>query len=398
MMTKRSLLVVAALSLLAASPLLAQKNKEPKRPKLDAAADTNDWNAYYAYGLSKLDDRPDEAERAFYWASRLNPLVPDPLFAEWVAHWMNDRHMYDYLLGDERTATSKDAIRNDSLVYRATLKNPFVMRALERRMWDKLDEEIRVETGGRESLFRNAAANPWVAGWMAYTRGQMGAAVDKFREAAEKNPKELSYHLDLADALFHMGRADSAVAQLNYVIGEMKQRDLKRLVVWYNSKAQLEYRVGMVLMAAQRLDDAKAAFGRALAEDLSYYMAHARLGDIALAQHDTTAALNEYGAAAEINTDDATLRVGYGAALLAARRAAEAADQFRKAVEIDPYYAAARYNLAIALDADGKLVEAFKAYKDYLPYASRQDQRQVAFANERINQLTIVVKNGGSGQ
>ncbi len=394
---KRFMLILAALCLTAA-PLAAQKNKELKRPKLDAAADTNDWNAYYVYGLTRLQSRPDESERAFYWASRLNPAVPDPLFAQWVAHWMKDEnHMYAYLLGDRHAATSKDAVRNDSLVYRATLKNPFVNRALEKRMWDRLDAELRLETGGRSSIF-GVTGDPWVAGWFAYMRGDMGLAVRKFQEAVDKKPNELSYRLDLADVLYHTGNADGAVSELDNVISEMHKRDLKKLVIWYNSKAQIEYRVGMVYFTAQRLEDAKAAFGRALSEDLSYYMAHARLGDIALAQHDTAGALLEYGSAAELNADDPVLRQGYGLALLASHRATEAAAEFRKAIEIDPYFAMAHYELAIALEMDGKNGEAAQAYQDFIEHASRQFGVQIVTAKQKIQDLSLVAKNTGGNQ
>src|SRR6266566_4940520 len=41
-----------------------------RRPRLSSAADTNDWTAYFDYGVAQLRSDPRRAERAFYWAPR----------------------------------------------------------------------------------------------------------------------------------------------------------------------------------------------------------------------------------------------------------------------------------------------------------------------------------------
>jgi len=59
-----------------------------KRPSLSGNADSSDWEAYFDYGVARLRNDPRGAERAFYWASRLDPSRAEPLYGRWVAYWM----------------------------------------------------------------------------------------------------------------------------------------------------------------------------------------------------------------------------------------------------------------------------------------------------------------------
>jgi hypothetical protein len=70
---------LAALSLPAA--LAAQHDKEPRRPKLPAGADTNSARTYYDFALGQLRSSPDKAADALYWATRLEPMWADAFYA-----------------------------------------------------------------------------------------------------------------------------------------------------------------------------------------------------------------------------------------------------------------------------------------------------------------------------
>ena len=56
---------------------------ELPRPRLPRGADTNAAAAYYRWGepLVRFGLKLDSAEMALYWASRLDPTLPDPLYA-----------------------------------------------------------------------------------------------------------------------------------------------------------------------------------------------------------------------------------------------------------------------------------------------------------------------------
>jgi hypothetical protein len=71
---------LAALTLI--SPLSAQKSTPvPSRPVLEAGADTNDARSYFGYGMKTVYDKPSEAVRGFYWASRINPTSAEALYS-----------------------------------------------------------------------------------------------------------------------------------------------------------------------------------------------------------------------------------------------------------------------------------------------------------------------------
>ena len=86
----------------------AAQDKPPKRPRLAAAADTNDSRAYYNRGLELLERDPGKAEDAFYWASRLEPTWAEAFYARRVAGFMaRDRILVRYLDGVRATVRSK---------------------------------------------------------------------------------------------------------------------------------------------------------------------------------------------------------------------------------------------------------------------------------------------------
>src|SRR5438067_13646829 len=78
------------LLLLALAPALLQAQRAPRRPRLGADGDTNDAAAYFQLGLDKAERDPAQAEAAFYWASHLDPLSPQALYALSVARLLKE--------------------------------------------------------------------------------------------------------------------------------------------------------------------------------------------------------------------------------------------------------------------------------------------------------------------
>src|SRR5260370_29646861 len=128
------LLILAAL--LAAAPAGAQQTATTVRPKLDAQADTNDWRAYFQYGMTQLRARPSKADAAFYWAARLGPNRAEPLYGRWVAFWLRNVAVFeDYMHG---TKDFPEAERAESLQARAGRRNPLHPPSLHSRDTGKL--------------------------------------------------------------------------------------------------------------------------------------------------------------------------------------------------------------------------------------------------------------------
>lgn len=107
---------LAVLGILVAAPALAAgQQKEPKRPKLDAQADTNDSHAYYRWAIDRLREDPGKAADALYWATRLEPTWADAFYARRVALLLSDpSRLSRYWAGDRRTIESKGRSRPET--------------------------------------------------------------------------------------------------------------------------------------------------------------------------------------------------------------------------------------------------------------------------------------------
>ncbi|MFL5574978.1 MAG: tetratricopeptide repeat protein [Gemmatimonadaceae bacterium] len=393
----------ALLLSLTAAPLLAthaqggrKPEPEPKRPRFTIPRDSNSAGAYYYHGLQVLSSKPTEAADAFWWAARLDPQWAEPLYARRVALHMADTRRYaDYLRG---RGYAKEVQRIDSLQHRAFLLNPFVYRRLDKDLLERTIDDFVARTrresgddpGGMPVRLRSRDAafdDPRFAAWLAYGEGKFPDALRYLSAALKRSPKAYSIHSDRADVFYLLGQTDSAVAELGVFMAEMRKVDEKNLLPFYDSKAFVEYEVGRVHVSAGDLGAAREAFGRALAEDLSFYMAHAALAEVALAQRDTATALAEYDLAVQLSGDEPGLRYNYGVTLFSTAHYDSAATQFARAVELDPYYAAPYYPLAYIYDGQGKDAQAIATYERYLHYAPAADGQRLADARTRLTEL-----------
>jgi tetratricopeptide (TPR) repeat protein len=274
------------------------------------------------------------ASDAFYWAARLPPEAPEPL----------EKRMLERLVPPQQ--------------------------------WVSFNTELR-EMG---------ASDPGLAAWIAYSEGKLPQALDLYARALQREPNAYGYLEPRARIFFLLGKYDSAVVQMASLVEEMRTRDEKQLVHFYDSKALFEYALGLIYVHQGSLDSARAAFGRALTEDLSFYMAHARLAHLALATGDTAQALSEMRLATELCPDDAALHHQYAQMLLRAGNAGNAATHFHKAVEANPDYAAPYYFLGALWDLQQEPTSALEQYRAFLARASQREPL-VARARERVTAL-----------
>jgi tetratricopeptide (TPR) repeat protein len=179
---------------------------------------------------------------------------------------------------------------------------------------------------------------------------------------------------------------DQAVTEFQAALTLLRKKDDKDLVVFYDSKAQVEFSIAVLLEGAERYVEAREAYGRTLQEDLAYYPAHMRLGLLALGQNDTTTALSELALAAEIATEEPFVRYTNGWLLTQANKPAEGVVELKKALEIEPYYALPNFALGSAYEKLHKTPEALASYDRFLKSSSASAaQRDVATA--RVEEL-----------
>jgi tetratricopeptide (TPR) repeat protein len=361
-----------------------KKPKEPKRPKMEAHRDTNAAAAYYYWGLGQMRGNPRGAQDAFYWASRLDPAWADPLYAQRIAYHLSDlERFWKYLIGTKYVLRAAETKRVDSLLFRAMLRDPFLFRRHDKMLIDRLINELTEGYGGL------MGSSPSFLAWVAYSDTRFPEAVELYAKAIAKKPKDYDLHAERARAFFHMGRFDSTVAEMNRALEGYRKEDDKDLVVLYESKAMYEYSIANAYIQAGKLSDAREALGRALTEDLSFYVAHQRMASLALAAGDTATALSEYHLAVELNNDDAPLRTEYGAVLALLGKFAEAEPQLLRAIEIEPWYARPYALLGSAYEGLGKTAEAVAQYNKFLQLAS-QNHEMRAVAQGRLTALSSV--------
>jgi tetratricopeptide (TPR) repeat protein len=376
---RRILLLFAALAV--TLPLAAQQ-KIPERPKLPKDLDTLDARAYYTWANDTQSDWKKKAV-AFSWASRLDPdeflyrvAVYYGLLGRQSPEWRSE-----YLRGTKYVVKSKEAHQIDSVWQAVLIRHPFPIRAANCYL--------------AEGLERNR--DRFLVGLIQYENGCYGAADDAFAEALAKDSSQIGIHLWRANASYYLGRYDQALVETQIVIDTLRARDAKYLTRVYESKEMLEYAVGMIHLRAGRPDAAREAFGRALTENLSFYMAHARLGDIALGQGRLQAAATEYGMAAELAPDDATMHYYLGATLVMMRLFKQAEPPLREAVRLEPYWAQPYFQLALALEGQEKYGEAVTEFEAFLARCPQRLKREAEEARTHLAEDREKPGVGGAG-
>ena len=369
----------------------------PARPALPPGADTCDPNAYYQYGREQLIEHPAVAAAAFYWMQRLAPASPDGYYGQRVALLMRDpRTLRGYMEEDPQILHSARVQAIDSLAVRAIMLDPFFARLLDEDMIVAYLAK-RVTTRMRTQIFpTETATDRDVLGWVRITVEQADsltvtwadtatlAAFDfargEFRQAAaywgallrhdSTNNDMRVWH---AQALFLSGQLDGARVELERALAAARRADAREMRFAYDSKVLWQYELGRMHEQRGRVAAARDAYERTLDEDMSFYPAHVRLALLAVHEGDTATAVTELQRAIEIDGDDFTSRFILGLVHAGRRAYGPAAEQLRRAMEIEPWAAIPHFVLAnAAMDAKDRDVAATE-YRRYLALAARAD-------------------------
>lgn len=403
----RAVLVVLAAAAIMALPAQAQRLGPPvKRPALRDVTDTNDAHAYFNLGLERFELNADEASAAFYWAARINPAWGEPIYARRAALIMSDRGLLKNVMeGTRRTLESPEMRRLDSLQLRALFASPFLYRQLDRPMFltyfkESVKRDIRSRGGNDQAGDLDYAidgylrtSGEYTRGWMAYGAGDFTSALTHYALAVGAARDKASIRIERARILAMQGQAASAIAEFKLALDEMRTKDQKDLVVFYNSKALAEYSIGVLQEGAGDAAAARESYGRALTEDLAYYPAHTRLGLLALGTHDTATAISELALSAQLAPDEPHVHYLNGFVLAHSNRAADGVTALKKAVELEPYYALPYLLLGQVYEQLGKGPEALAAYQGFLARASAGDGQR-AYAMERAGELKEILAVG----
>jgi hypothetical protein len=383
-------LAIAAMGApLLAPPLVAQKAGKPiPRPKLRDVTDTNDAQAYFDAGVQSFRNDPGYAAAAFYWAARLNPGWADPLYGRRAAVLAQKRDLLNAAM-DRRLRRKPELLALDSLQARAYMLNPFLYRRLDAELF------LNYITGGDRMMQAEYAyeinvwlhqASPSFQAWYAYAQGNFDRALTEYARAIGRERETAGLHLERARIFGMRNDVEPSVAEFQLALAELRAKDDKKLVIFYDSKALAEFSVARLLDGAGQQDRAREAYGRALQEDLAFYPAHMRLGLLALSQSDTAAAISELAMASEIVPGDPFVRYMHGWILAQTKHPAESVAELKKATELEPYYALPHLVLGTQYEKLDKAQEALAEYENFLTTASARDPQR-AFATARIEDV-----------
>jgi tetratricopeptide (TPR) repeat protein len=395
--------VIATCAFVCVAPASAQRSgSQPPRPK-GVVADTNDAQAYFDYGLTAFEQEPQVAAAAFYWASRINPGMADAFYARRAATVMADPGLRKvYIEGGRRARESKQMRALDSLYLRALKLNPLLYRRLDRRLItahivEEAQRELRRSGSDVSRTELDFVVDQWLRdvgpefrAWIAYGDGRFDFALKQYALAAQSAKFKAGYRVDRGRIFGMIGQLDSAVSELNLALAEMRSRDTKDLVFFYDSKALFEHTIGTLLEQKDDLAGARDAYGKALQEDLSYYPAHQRLGLLALGAHDTTTALSELDLAVQLAGDEPFVRYVYGFALASVGKHADAKEHLVKAVELEPYFALPQVVLGQVYERLGDGKNAQTAYTAFLARSNLKDPQR-PFATTRLREVTEIL-------
>ncbi len=378
--------VALALSLCAVPFAAAQRVRDvPPRPPLGAGADTNSAGAYYEFGRQRLRRDPSEAAAAFYWAARLNPEAAEYPYARRVALMLTDpRRLVRYYSYDRLTVLDPEVRAIDSLILRAMAMDPFFHQRLDEALWIEViksdyAQAIRnaggaFEENDLEQFVQDIAdRTPGLAARIAYSRGRFPQALDYWGRVARRERQNPWVRVQRGRTFFLAGSFDSSRAELQSALEIARRRDADESSFFYENKAAWEFSLGRVLEQLGHPQAARAAYERALTEDLSYYTAHIRLGVLNIEGGDTAAALREFARAVGAKDDEYLPRATYGFFLANTGRLDSAQAHIRRAIELEPYAAQPRMMLGAVLDAAGDAPGALAAFEQYLARASRND-------------------------
>ena len=184
----------------------------------------------------------------------------------------------------------------------------------------------------------------------------MDQAVPEFQTAIRLQPDLADAHYTLGVLYWQRGEFDKAVAELQSAIQNQP------------SYAEAHYTLGAVFKQQGKLPEAAAALREAIRLQPDFAGAHTTLAAVLRQMGDTQGAAEEAKEGAKIaastnNLQAATFSTNSGKRLLGAGDVGSAIDQFRSAIRSDPGYAAAHYQLGLALRLQGQKDEANQEFK-----------------------------------
>jgi tetratricopeptide (TPR) repeat protein len=197
----------------------------------------------------------------------------------------------------------------------------------------------------------------------AFDRQEYAAALSDLQEVLVRNPGFADIRQMTGLCLSFLGHAEAALAEFDHAIALNP-----RYIEAYINRA-------ITLNELGRFDEARESFAQAAAletESKGPYPAtasarianaHASLGDLYRESGALEEAVRQYKRALEVRDHFHDIRLRLAQVLLQLERPAEAADELRQVLEVNPRFSAARMDLGLALFRTGDRLGALREWE-----------------------------------
>lgn len=191
----------------------------------------------------------------------------------------------------------------------------------------------------------------------------LAAAAEAFRQGRPAEAEQICRGiLDATpgnpDALHFLGIIKAQSGDLATAAGLIEQATRQR-----GDDANLHFSLATVYYRLDRLDDAAAAFGRAIAADPQLTGAHIGVGNILAETGDSEGAIAAYRSALATDANNVEAHNNLGTLFQEIGDFDEAAAAYRSAIGIDPSISEIHSNLGNTLRAQGNLAEAIECHR-----------------------------------
>ena len=225
-----------------------------------------------------------------------------------------------------------------------------IAQAMDRHRGGRLDEAeslyrrvLELEPGNADALH--------LLGVIAHQRGSNELAADLIGKAIARNDRAPSFHNNLGNALFALGKVEAAAEAY------------RRTLALQPEHADARFNLGAVHQAGGRLDEAASAFEQVLRLRPAHVPAWTNLGAVRYGQGRLAEAATYYQRAVACAPNHAEASLNLGNVLRAQGRFAEAEAAYRRALGLKPGLVEAHCNLGLLLFDRGDLDAAATAFE-----------------------------------